>query len=184
MSFTQLEGINHIFSLVGLPPVTDTQTANKNVAIVTDIFERARKRVLRKAWFKFANKTDLSPNGNGQIPVSGYLRVLYPSHLLGRLTERNGFVWDKENDEYYGDVIRDAWVISDIAFSNIDSESWQEYIVHEAAVEFSMRLSDVDANYAELNRLRNRARQQAYNEARINIDGGFQIDRALNGFYR
>ncbi|MFG0299005.1 MAG: hypothetical protein ACF8K1_05320 [Phycisphaerales bacterium JB047] len=180
---TELEAFNQILALVGLPPVNSAATANNNVAILRDSFSRAKKRILRQAWRKFGVKTDLEANGTGKIPVSSYLRIVYPSNLKQRLTERNGYVWDIKADDYYSDTIKGVWVVSDIAFESISSDSFQEFIALEAAAEVSMRLSDVDANYVEINRLRNQARRQAYNEARVSLDGTFDIPRATRGFY-
>jgi hypothetical protein len=169
--------------MVGLPPINDTSTKNKNVAIITDSLNRSKKRVLRKHWRKFARRTDLNLDSNSKIPTSSYLKIVYPPALKEKLTEKNGFVWDLVEDQYYATAIQKAWIVTDIDFVQISSDAWAEYITLDAAVEFAMRLNDVDGNYAEIYRLRKLAKMAAINEARVNLDAGFGLTVAEYGFY-
>lgn len=178
-----LDAINQIFAHVGLPPVASAATQNKQVAIVNDSLDRARKRIIRTSWPVFARRVTLTPDGLGEIRVGGYLRVIFPGHLKSRVNIRNGVVWDIREDSPYAEEIDSAFVVEDTPLEQISSDAWREYIALDAATEFAKRLNDVDANYGEIYRLRGMARKRAVNESRAIIDGMYDLGRAMGGFY-
>lgn len=178
---TELDAFNQMRALMGLPPVNSTATQSRSVAILQDSLDRARKRIIRKAWRKFAAYVTLTPDINGEIAISQYLRVVYPQGLNTRLTERNGLVWDIQANAAYSEAIDGAFVLEDISFEQISSDSWQEYIVLEAAAEMYQRTSDADQNLVLIMQQRRTARQQAYNESKICFNIGA---RSMRGFYR
>lgn len=122
---TLLEAHNQILALLGMPPINSLSAGNSIASKISASIDRARKRILRAAPYKFGVQTDLTANADSEIAVSHYLRVIYPEQLQRKLTERNGIVWDIENNQAYTETIKDAIIVNDIAFDQISSYAWQ-----------------------------------------------------------
>lgn len=182
---TILEAINLILANLGLPPIHDEATRSKPVSIIRESLDRATRSTLRTYPHRFGRRTTLSPDGQGRIAVSQYLRWMEPRHLRGRVTTRNGYVWDIKEDDYYGSEIKDAIVVEEVGFTNIDSYAWQEYIALRAATEAEQRINGPDgANYAIIYRAMMQAKKAACNETpRPRYDGTFGIGSSLRGYY-
>ena len=179
---TLLEAKNQILALNGLPPLTDADQRNRIGVILDAAIARCTKDVLVEAWRVFGRRIDLSPDANGQIDVSGFLRVAVPSELLDTINARNGKVWDLAEGGYYSETIEDAWVVDDMDFANIASHQWQRYIILMAAAEVAQQVNDVDANYGVIWQQAIQARRNAYNENRVNLFEGWGVNGSLWGY--
>ncbi len=143
---TKLEAINKIRYTLGFPLVSSLQTKNQTLLILQQILKEETKLTIRNNHDIFGFKTDLTPDINGQIRVSQYLKVDFPEYILSQVNVRNGIVYDLNTSLAYGNVISNVFVVVDDQFENISSENWQEFIIYSAAEKAYNSMSDIDGN--------------------------------------
>ena len=126
------------------------------------------------------NKTTLTPNSDSKIDVSEFISFVLPVSLIN-LVEKDGFLWDSDNEEYYSESIDNVLVTSLPQWDNIPT-AWQYAITHRACCNFIAQFKGVtnELQYWEKKAYESLCKAEIDNPANLGSVTG--VNERLNNF--
>lgn len=163
-----LTAFNIILRAVNEEAIGDLETESYIVSQVEPVLESTRLEILEHGYQFNTDKQTLTADNDGVISVpSGTLRVLVPDSLRGRVIERGGKLWDRENSEHYAEDI-EVWLVKDVQFEDLP-ELFARWIAYEAAVQFDLQVHQ-GALFAALRQQADKAKIAAANSEYVTFD--------------